>query len=44
LPDDLSLHEAHEIASEIETLVRQELHMEATVHTEPLNARSDKIA
>ena len=43
LPDDLLLHEAHAIASKLETLIRRELHMEATIHTEPLNAHSDRI-
>jgi divalent metal cation (Fe/Co/Zn/Cd) transporter len=44
LPDDLSLHEAHEIASRIENEVRRQLHMEATIHTEPLDAHPDFVA
>ena len=44
LPDDLLLHEAHRISSEIEGLIRQELHMEATIHTEPLSGHPDTIA
>ena len=44
LPDDLLLHEAHRISSEIEGLIRQELHMETTIHTEPLSGHPDTIA
>jgi cation diffusion facilitator family transporter len=36
LPADMSLHEAHDIASRIEEKVRKEMKIEATIHMEPL--------
>ncbi|WP_434731810.1 cation diffusion facilitator family transporter [Thermogladius sp. KZ2Tp1] len=39
LPDDMSLSEAHEIATLIEEVLRKELGYEATVHVEPASAK-----
>lgn len=36
LPPDMSLKEAHEIASKIEEKVRKDMNIEATIHMEPL--------
>lgn len=36
LPKDISLHEAHRIATIIESHLLQELHVEPTIHLEPL--------
>ena len=44
LPDDLLLHEAHKVSSEIEGVIRQELQIEATIHIEPLSGHPETIA
>ena len=36
LPAQMSLKKAHDIANDIEEKIRQEMHIEATIHMEPL--------
>ncbi|MBL7111321.1 MAG: cation transporter [Bacteroidales bacterium] len=42
LPKDLSLEQAHNIATEIEEAIREELDMETTIHMEPLSVSGER--
>ncbi|MFC2115640.1 cation diffusion facilitator family transporter [Bacteroidota bacterium] len=44
LKKELPLGEAHNVASEVEDAIRNELNIEATIHMEPLSGRPDKGA
>lgn len=43
LDNELTLEEAHRIATEVEGSIRQEVHAEATVHLEPASAPREEV-